>query len=201
MSYIFISNLQHQTNLADTQFLWMDLGITTCIAIAMGRTQPASKLSPTTPSASLISISNFVSVFLQLGLAVGVQIGAMSMLESQSWFIPLNPPSPEVLITLCWETTTIFSVSAFQYLILALVLSKGAPFRSPFYKNRAFVAVWLFLTGVTLLLATTPPIWLASFFYLMPVDEINGETTTFRLTLLALPASNLIVAVVLEVNN
>lgn len=124
------------------------------------------------------------------------QLGSMELLARQSWFHPLSPDSPDELITLCWETTAIFSVSAFQYLILALVFSKGAPFRRPCYTNGWFVGVWVALTGVTLLLAAHPGDWLASFFNLMP---LLPESTPFRVTLLILPAANLVVSLILEV--
>uniref|UniRef100_A0A4W4FIW7 Cation-transporting P-type ATPase N-terminal domain-containing protein n=1 Tax=Electrophorus electricus TaxID=8005 RepID=A0A4W4FIW7_ELEEL len=38
-----------------------------------------------------------------------------------------------------YENTTLFYVSSFQYLIVAIVFSKGKPFRQPSYKNWPFV--------------------------------------------------------------
>jgi cation-transporting ATPase 13A2 len=125
----------HETNLADTQFLYIDLGITTTIAVVMGRTEPYPKLVPQTPMGSLVSFANVFSIIVQVLISTTVQVGAMAYLTSQPWFVPVNPESPDDLVTLCWETTTIFSVSTFQYLILALVFSKGPPFRKPFWSN------------------------------------------------------------------
>lgn len=51
--------------------------------------------------------------------------------------MPLNKtiPAPDNLPN--YENTVIFSLSGFQYLILAAAVSKGAPFRRPLYTNGA----------------------------------------------------------------
>lgn len=50
-------------------------------------------------------------------------------------FVPLNRtvPAPDNLPN--YENTVVFSLSSFQYLILAAAVSKGAPFRRPLYSN------------------------------------------------------------------
>lgn len=52
-------------------------------------------------------------------------------------FVPLNRtvPAPDNLPN--YENTVVFSLSSFQYLILAAAMSKGAPFRRPLYTNGA----------------------------------------------------------------
>lgn len=52
-------------------------------------------------------------------------------------FVPLNKtvPAPHNLPN--YENTVVFSLSSFQYLILAAAVSKGAPFRRPLYTNGA----------------------------------------------------------------
>ena len=36
----------------------------------------------------------------------------------------------------CYEVTTILSVSSFQYIIMAVIFSKGLPYRKPIFSNR-----------------------------------------------------------------
>lgn len=123
------------TNLADTQFLWIDLAITMTITVAMGRTEPVRRLVSKRPMSSLVSFSNVFSIFSQISICVGIQLCAMEVLKTQEWFHPVKPSSGDELKLLCWETTTIFSISSFQYLIMSVVFSKGKPFRKPFYLN------------------------------------------------------------------
>lgn len=54
--------------------------------------------------------------------------------------MPLNRtvPAPDNLPN--YENTVVFSLSGFQYLILAAAVSRGAPFRQPLYTNGA--AAW-----------------------------------------------------------
>jgi len=125
----------HKTNFADTQFLFIDLGITTTIAVAMGRTGPYHRLVSKRPMGSLVSFQNVLSILAQILISSVIQIGAITYLKFQPFFKPVEPATGDDIIWDCWETTTIFSVSSFQYLILALVFSKGPPFRKPFYSN------------------------------------------------------------------
>lgn len=55
--------------------------------------------------------------------------------------MPLNRtvPAPDNLPN--YENTVVFSLSSFQYLILAAAVSKGAPFRQPLYTNGATAGV------------------------------------------------------------
>uniref|UniRef100_A0A8C2TQN5 ATPase 13A3 n=1 Tax=Coturnix japonica TaxID=93934 RepID=A0A8C2TQN5_COTJA len=48
-----------------------------------------------------------------------------------------------------YENTTLFFISSFQYLIVAIVFSKGKPFRQPCYKNRkSFLTIYNTQCGV-----------------------------------------------------
>jgi len=104
----------------------------------MGRTEPFHTITAKSPMGSLVSIQNIFSIISQIILSAVIQYSAIHYLENQAWFVPAAPTSPDELIYVSWETTTIFSVSAFQYLILALVFSRGPPFRQPFYFNGEF---------------------------------------------------------------
>ena len=42
------------------------------------------------------------------------------------------------------ENFAIFAVSQFQYIILVIVFSKGAPYRESIFKNRPLLVSWMF---------------------------------------------------------
>lgn len=50
-------------------------------------------------------------------------------------YIPTIPAWSDDDVITCWENTTLFITSSYQYIILAFVLNKGYPHRKPFYKN------------------------------------------------------------------
>ncbi|XP_075802718.1 polyamine-transporting ATPase 13A2 isoform X6 [Microtus pennsylvanicus] len=125
------------TNLGDLQFLAIDLVITTTIAVLMSRTGPALTLVRARPPGALLSVPVLGSLLLQVALVAGIQLGGYFLVITQPWFVPLNRtvPAPENLPN--YENTVVFSLSSFQYLILAAAVSKGAPFRQPLYTNGA----------------------------------------------------------------
>uniref|UniRef100_A0A2K5HSF5 Polyamine-transporting ATPase 13A2 n=1 Tax=Colobus angolensis palliatus TaxID=336983 RepID=A0A2K5HSF5_COLAP len=123
------------TNLGDLQFLAIDLVITTTVAVLMSRTGPALALGRVRPPGALLSVPVLSSLLLQVALVTSVQLGGYFLTLAQPWFVPLNRtvPAPDNLPN--YENTVVFSLSSFQYLILAAAVSKGAPFRRPLYTN------------------------------------------------------------------
>jgi hypothetical protein len=93
----------------------------------------------------------------------------------------------------CFENYALFSVSSMQYIILALVFSKGAPYRKSICSNYGFLASLVFLTGFTLYLILDPAQWLRERFELMVPPAMD-----FRLMMVMLVFVNTVVAVFIE---
>ncbi|KAG8231344.1 hypothetical protein J437_LFUL012254 [Ladona fulva] len=175
----------HETNLGNTQFLYIDLVVTTSLAVSMGRTGPVDgQLVKSRPTSTLASPATIIPVFLQTILAATIQ------------FEPVDPdPGEEIVVS--WENTVIFCVSSFQYLILATVYSKGKPHRKPLYTNIWLLFAILLLSFSTFLLTAFPVDSLAYFFELIP---FSGDLTRmyFRFYLLGFPLLHLLMALFVE---
>ncbi|NXD42580.1 AT132 ATPase, partial [Copsychus sechellarum] len=181
------------TNLSDFQFLFFDLVITTTVAVLMGRTGPAPALGVQRPQGALISGLVLGSLLLQTALLIAVQVLSYFITTSQSWYIPLNSTvtAPQNLPN--YENTVLFCVSGFQYLILAVAMSKGYPFREPLYTNVLFLLVLVLLFGLMVWLTLYPLGFPKSLLKLQPIEDFN-----FKLLLLGIAALNFFAAFVLE---
>ncbi|KAM4872560.1 polyamine-transporting ATPase 13A2 [Thomomys bottae] len=180
------------TNLGDVQFLAIDLAIATTAAVLMSRTGPARALGRARPPGALLSVPVLSSLLLQVALVAGVQLGGYFLAIAQPWFVPLNSsvPAPDNLPN--YENTVIFSLSSFQYLILAAAMSKGAPFRRPLYTNVPFLVALALLGSVLGGLILVPGLLQG------PLGLRNIADTCFKLLLLGLVASNFVGAFMVE---
>ena len=157
-----------KTNLGDTQFLYIDLVITTSVAVLMGRTGPWHTLVSKRPPGSLVSGHTLMSVSLQILASLAGQLTAVQYLEMQSWNLGPEPdpvqPHRDNVVT--YVTTTVFTVSCYQYISVATVFSTGPPYRKPFYTNRLFALAVLSLSTFTAILYLKPVAVLSDFFQL-----------------------------------
>uniref|UniRef100_A0A672UTY7 ATPase cation transporting 13A2 n=1 Tax=Strigops habroptila TaxID=2489341 RepID=A0A672UTY7_STRHB len=184
------------TNLSDFQFLFFDLIITTTVAVLMGRTGPAQELGVERPQGALISVLVLGSLLLQTALLITVQVLSYFITVSQSWYVPLNSTvtAPQNLPN--YENTVLFCVTGFQYLILAVAMSKGYPFREPLYANALFLVVLILLFGLMIWLTLYPLGFPKTLLKLQGIDDLN-----FKLLLLGIAALNFFTAFVLEVGD
>ncbi|BFZ23491.1 hypothetical protein BsWGS_26528 [Bradybaena similaris] len=190
------------TNLSDFEFLYIDLAITTTVAILMGNTAAYHKLVKQTPPGSLVSIPNMISILSQVLLSLMFQVGATVYLHQQSFYSHNTTNStarhhdslkPEVQT---WDSTVIFLLSSFMYIAVAFTFSKGPPFRKPVYTNVMFLAmlVLLFVLSTLLLLFPWRPI--LDFFYMMPLDK--STTIAFRLAIFGMALVFMVMSCFLE---
>ncbi|XP_039983999.1 probable cation-transporting ATPase 13A3 isoform X1 [Xiphias gladius] len=143
------------SNLGDFQFLFIDIAIILLIVFTMSLNPAWKVLVSRRPPSGLISGPLLFSVLTQILICLGFQTITFLWVRQQPWYTIWTP-----LTDVCnqsshinvsdnievddhniknYENTSLFYVSSFQYLIVAVVFSKGKPFRQPSYKNWPFV--------------------------------------------------------------
>lgn len=154
-------------NLADFQYLYVDLVITTSVAVLMGYTRAHDKLTVKKPPGSLVKFTNIISILMQVALVIIFQMASFLYLQVQPWYNRIDVSKQNNNgdnIVQCHETTLIFLVSSYQYITVAFAFSKGPPHRKRFYTNVPFTIVTILLVGFTSLLLIHPFQLLIKFF-------------------------------------
>lgn len=182
-------------NLSDAQFLYIDLFTVTVVAIFMGYTGPSQELVPEKPLGNLLGAATMFSVFSQIFIVILFQVIAYFYLLQQLWFEPNKPSNEGKDNLVCWESTVIFYISSFQYLILCISYSPGKPFRKPLFTNVWLTVALLLLGAADLLMLLSPWSWLMDF---MGIYHDSNKHMMFRVTLLLLVATNMVVSFSIE---
>uniref|UniRef100_A0A668ABV8 ATPase cation transporting 13A2 n=1 Tax=Myripristis murdjan TaxID=586833 RepID=A0A668ABV8_9TELE len=163
-----------KTNLGDLQFLFFDMFLVTLLAILMGTGGPSEELYPRRPPASLLALPVLGSLLIHTSMIVLGQLAALFVTISQDWYIPLNSTKSGAENLPNMEDTCVFALSGFQYIIMAIVVTKGYP-----HKN------WLVLY---------PGPVIGKLLQLYNISDMN-----FKMLLVALAALNLLVCFLFEV--
>ena len=101
-----------------------------------------------------------------------LQVFAFENVRAQDWFVSFDSDNPSYINTTaeehynqttitdsevaCWENYAVFTVSSFQYIILAYAFSKSRPYRKYVYTNYWFVGSLVVLTAFTVYLVMEP---------------------------------------------
>lgn len=184
------------SNLTDIQFLYIDLCIISVFAFFFGKTESYDgPLVKKTPLSSLVSLSPIASLAFHLIFAIGFQVLGYQHLKEQSWYLPFVFDETAAGKGVgCHENYAVFVISCFQYIILAFVFSKGAPYRKTILTNYGFLIAIVINVAVTIYLTLGPADWLANFFEL-----IVPPSFTFRAYMFAYGVANLLISLFIEV--
>ena len=132
----------------------------------------------------MITVNTDVFAPSQVALCFIGQLGSIIYLHLRPWWTPVDPVNPEQEITVNYDTTTVFVISAFQYISIATVFSSGPPFRAPLYKNRLYSLALLLLSVTTILLVLNPIPAFSSFFSLLLPFPVEPGVLPFQWMLL-----------------
>ncbi|CAG6021127.1 unnamed protein product [Menidia menidia] len=182
-----------RTSIADLQFLLCDLVLVTLLAIVMGRGGPSDELHPCRPPASLLALPVFGSLFIHTFMVVLGQLAAFFITTSQEWYKPLNSTVFGAANLPNMENTCVFDLSGFQYIIMAVVVTKSYPHKKPLYHNVVFLCVLFIHFGIMIWLALYPGPFFSRFLQIYNIPDMN-----FKMLLVALAALNLLVCFVVE---
>uniref|UniRef100_A0A3P9NLQ9 Polyamine-transporting ATPase 13A3 n=1 Tax=Poecilia reticulata TaxID=8081 RepID=A0A3P9NLQ9_POERE len=203
------------SNLGDFQFLFIDLVIILIIAFTMSLNPAWKDLVRQRPPSSLISGPLLCSVLTQILTCLAFQVLAFYLVQQQSWYETWTPQSDACNVSRPssfsdrrngttshdhknirnYENTSLFYVSSFQYLAVAIVFSKGKPFRQPSYKNWPFMLSCVGLYSFLLFIMLYPISAIDNFLEIVCVPH------DWRVTLVIIIAANAILSFMLEVAN
>ncbi|TMS10115.1 putative cation-transporting ATPase 13A3 [Larimichthys crocea] len=191
------------SNLGDFQFLFIDIAIILIIAFTMSLNPSWKELVRRRPPSSLISGPLLCSVLTQILTCLVFQVLAFLLVRQQSCACNVSSSSPSHSLNVTsphdhknirnYENTTLFYVSSFQYLAVAIVFSKGKPFRQPSYKNWPFMLSCICLYIFLLLIMLYPVPAIDSFLEIVCVPH------DWRVTLVIIVFVNAAVSFMLEI--
>ncbi|OWA51300.1 putative cation-transporting ATPase 13A3 [Hypsibius exemplaris] len=189
------------TNLADWQFLYIDMFELTMLSITFGRTAAYKRIVKDPPPSSLLAFVPIFSLVMHLIIVITAQVVAFVLVQQQPFYINRT----EVLSFLntskkdesheyrCYENYAVFGVSIFQYIWLALAFAKGPPYRRLVLTNTFFMATVVFFCVFDVFLVLFPTDFIAYHFQLFVPPEMN-----FRGVLIGIAAVNLVCSLILE---
>ncbi|KAI9219212.1 hypothetical protein BC828DRAFT_386679 [Blastocladiella britannica] len=145
MSVLYTSN----SNLGDTQFLFIDIGLIMPLAISMARSEAAPSLATRPPSRRLLSPAVTTSITLSVVIQAVFQVAIAQLVRFQSFYTPPTSNQEDRTVQ-CFENTAVFLLSCFCYISSAICYTAGGLYRSN--RNLWFMAVVFVLVSVTLVL-------------------------------------------------
>lgn len=118
------------------------------------------------------------------------QATAYHTVRQFSWFTPFVPSNTEYI---CYENYSVYCVSMFQYITIAIIFSRGKPYRRAIYTNGVFMFSILVSTAVCTYITVYPADWIVSALQLTlpPVYD-------WRFAILALALANFLICFFVE---
>uniref|UniRef100_A0A183C2M8 Cation_ATPase_C domain-containing protein n=1 Tax=Globodera pallida TaxID=36090 RepID=A0A183C2M8_GLOPA len=173
------------TNLTDFQFLYIDLALVTLVSLSFGYTPACERLARTPPPTRLLSLASMLSVVGQLAIIAFFQVFAFLYTSWQPWFVPYAlPVGPEAEDRRSMQGTAVFCVSMFQYIMLAMIYSKGFPYRRPLFSNKPLCISLLTVSVISVIICVQPPAFVIERLEFDPIPYIEDRLLLLTLALL-----------------
>ncbi|KAL4505174.1 hypothetical protein ABPG72_016241 [Tetrahymena utriculariae] len=165
MIQFFTTTLLYTVNSlpGDMQFLYWDIVIIIPLAFLMGLTDSYPVLSKQVLGSNLVSFPVLCSVIGMTLINGGFQVIMFFILRAQNWYISvqdahdyLNDIDYEDARKSCYESTTLFFLTNFQYLSTCIAFSIGKPFKKEFFTNKWFTITLVFITLLSFYIQLIP---------------------------------------------
>ena len=158
IQFISVSILYKEgSNLGDFQFLYIDLALIIPIAVFMSWSKPYSVIAKKKPTANLISPKIIIPLLGNISILLAGQLLAWFFIRHEKfpWYIKPIPGSDDQVQST--DNTTLFFYSNFQYILIALMLTVGPPYREPVNKNVPFILTIAITLAFSMILMIVNP--------------------------------------------
>lgn len=115
-------------------------------------------------------------------------------MQQYDWFRMYERPHDDKEAYASYENYAVFTISALQYVILAVAFHKGPPYVGYICSNYILIGCLFVITSCTLYIVIAPTEQLQNFIELKLPPEVH-----FRIVIVVLGTINLIIAVAIEI--
>jgi len=185
----------HVIELTNWHYYHIDMIIILSLSATMAMSETYPHLTKFKPTGRLVSVQILASVMGQAAIQIGFQLLTYKLLTEQtSWYVPYTKGfenQPAVA-----ENTTMYLLSIYQYVTVALAFTVGKPFRKSFYTNKYFTAALIANYIINLLVTFNPFNW--QVLYGATLDAEFPLEMSWRKTILAIAIVNGLVTIFWE---
>lgn len=180
------------SNLTDLEFLFIDICLIVNFASFFGKTHAYyGKLAKKPPMTSLLSFTTIFSLIVHVIVMTMFQLIAYHAVRRFPWFTPFVYTS-NIGYT-CYENYSVFCISMFQYIIMAILFSRGKPYREAIYTNIAFMISIMLLITICIYVTVYPANWVVQ-----TLQLIIPPTYDWRFVILILALCNFLICFFIE---
>ncbi|XP_078034110.1 polyamine-transporting ATPase 13A3 isoform X2 [Augochlora pura] len=179
------------SNLTDLEFLFIDICLIVNFASFFGKTRAyEDKLVKKPPMTSLLSFTTIFSLIVHMLIMTIFQASAYHMVRTFSWYTPFVYTGKS---DMCYENYSVFCVSMFQYITMAVIFSRGKPYRKAIYTNITLIVSLILLTTICMYITVYPANWIVNLLMLQV-----PPTYDWKIIILALAVVNFVVCIFVE---
>ncbi|KAJ8954194.1 hypothetical protein NQ318_005789 [Aromia moschata] len=186
-SVIILYNID--ANLTSMQFLFIDICLILNFASFFGITKAYETLDKVPPMTSLMGFIPISSMVLFMLVTVVYQVVGYNYIQTFDWFVPFVFDENDDKNFLSSENYAVYTISMFQYITMAIVFSKGKPYRKPLYTNGYLTLSLMLMTVVCAYITVYPAKWVTDVLELQVPPALDGRYAMLIIALVSFASS------------